>query len=231
VATRLAGTRSGRGARSSMGCGRGSQQGGPQDLWGCGLATLARIRERTIQAGAGGAEGPSLWGTRRALPLLGELARRSVAARRCCLCHGPITKRTATGPTATALGPAGTRLHEWSSSDLLASSGVAVVDQALYLALLSRRYTAVVVPLFIRRRADRTAWPTRGPAVVVGLRPTTLEAFATAGSGGRRGGASGGRIRRSSKTTIERAPGGKRDALCQPPVADRAAAARCLLGS
>jgi hypothetical protein len=39
------------------------------------------------------------------------------------------------------------RLHAWPRTDLLASSGVAVVTETLYLALSSRLGTTVVVPL------------------------------------------------------------------------------------
>src|SRR5262245_9158332 len=57
-------------------------------------------------------------------------------------------QRLSGGPWAT---PSGTgfreRLHEWSSSLRVASSGVAVVVVALYLALCFRRVTGAVVPL------------------------------------------------------------------------------------
>jgi len=55
-----------------------------------------------------------------------------------------------------------TRLHLWSPGVLLASSAVAVVSQAPYLALPCYDITGVVVPLFVHHRTDAPAWPTRG---------------------------------------------------------------------
>jgi len=66
------------------------------------------------------------------------------------------------GAAAAASGSADARLDEWMLSDLLASSAVAVVSGALYLALSCCCDTSVVVPLFIRYGADVPAWLTRG---------------------------------------------------------------------
>ena len=59
-----------------------------------------------------------------------------IASRRYSCDGGTVTKRAAQAPGRRPLGPAGTRLHLWSSSDLMASSGVAVVTAKLYLALI-----------------------------------------------------------------------------------------------
>jgi len=97
--------------------------------------------------------------------LLGGRERASTSRRRFCRGPAPTARAPSGGAAAAASGSAGrTRLHGWSSSDLLASSAIAVVDEALCLALAWRRDTGIVAPLVFRHRADLTAWPTRGPA-------------------------------------------------------------------
>ena len=82
----------------------------------------------------------------------------------------PAARRPPRGAAAAAPESAGrTRLHLWSSGDLLARSGAAVVTAALYLALSCRSLTGSVVPLLVRRRSVALAWPTRGTFAVAGF--------------------------------------------------------------
>jgi len=102
----------------------------------------------TRPAGAGVAGGAPPRGTARFLRASGGSARLACRARIAVA----VTRHSREAPCRKPLGdappaPLGTRLHEWTSSDRLASSSVALVNETLYLALFSRLHITTVVPL------------------------------------------------------------------------------------
>jgi len=130
-------------------------------LWSSGCGDQPAV-------GCGADSGAAAAAPARLQCLLGGRGRASTSRRR--FCRGPaLAAKAPSGGAATAAPESAEHpTSPCTARDRVASSSVALVCDALYLALSFRTSGQSVVPLVTRCRADLTAWPTRAPAAVAG---------------------------------------------------------------